>query len=62
MLSLGRHCGERVAIDVGGVRVWVTLLAVLSRTKVRLGFDGPPEAVISREEILPPAPKPEVTR
>jgi sRNA-binding carbon storage regulator CsrA len=62
MLSLGRHCGERVAIDVGGVRVWVTVLAVLSPTKIRLGFEGPPEAKISREEILPPVPKPGVTR
>jgi sRNA-binding carbon storage regulator CsrA len=65
MLSLGRHCGERVAIDVGGVRVWVTVLAVLSPTKVRLGFDGPSEAVISREDFLPgrrPAKKAILTR
>jgi carbon storage regulator CsrA len=61
MLSLGRHCGERVAIDVGGVRVWVTLLAVLSKTKIRLGFEAPRDVKISREEILPPAPPPGVT-
>jgi carbon storage regulator CsrA len=56
MLVLSRKPGERVMIDVGGVRVTVVLVDV-DRNKVRLGFVAPLDVQILREELLPPERK-----
>jgi sRNA-binding carbon storage regulator CsrA len=37
-------------------RIWVTLTDVMGRGAVRLGFEAPPEVIITREELLPAAP------
>lgn len=50
MLTLGRRRGERVTIDVAGVRVVVEVIEVVGE-RVRLGFTAPPEAVIHRAEL-----------
>ena len=47
MLVLSRKAGERVAI---GSNVVVTVLGI-HKGKVKLGFLGPPEVPIHREEI-----------
>jgi carbon storage regulator len=49
MLVLSRKKGERIRI---GERVELVVLAV-SGSRVKLGFSGPPDVWIHREEILP---------
>jgi carbon storage regulator len=48
MLVLSRKEGERVSI---GSDIMVTVLGI-RKGKVRLGFFGPPEVPIHREEVL----------
>lgn len=50
MLVLERSDSERVLIRVGSVDVWLKVLRA-SNGSVKLGFDGPREAVILREEM-----------
>ena len=47
MLVLSRKAGERVSI---GSEIQVTVLGI-QKGKVKLGFLGPPEVPIHREEI-----------
>ena len=53
MLVVTRQPKERCRIDLGDGRyIWVSLVAI-QRDKVRLGFDGPRDIQIWREEIIP---------
>jgi sRNA-binding carbon storage regulator CsrA len=52
MLVLGRELGERVFIDVAGVRVVVSLEEIRDGRRARLGFAAPPEVRIVREELV----------
>lgn len=47
-----RRLGQRVRI---GEDIWVTIVDIEGR-KIRLGIDAPKEIIISREELIPPAP------
>jgi carbon storage regulator len=47
MLVLSRKAGERILI---GPEIEVTVL-VIHKGKVKLGFSGPPEVPIHREEL-----------
>jgi carbon storage regulator len=47
MLVLSRKLGERIVIGNG---VTVTVVEVKG-SRVKLGFDGPPEVAVHREEI-----------
>lgn len=51
MLVLSRMANQRVAIDLDGVRVWLTVVQ-LDGNKVRLGIDAPREVTITREELF----------
>lgn len=51
MLVLTRKPGERVAIEVGDILVWATIVDVRPDGAVKVGLDGPPEARFDREEI-----------
>jgi carbon storage regulator len=55
MLVLSRKRGERVRI---GDSVEVTVLAI-SGSRVKLGFVGPPDILIHREEVNRPAQREE---
>lgn len=52
MLILRRLVGQRIAIDVNGVRVWVILTAIDTAGRAAIGIDAPPKVVIEREERL----------
>jgi sRNA-binding carbon storage regulator CsrA len=57
MLVLSREVGQRVLLSVRGVEVWLSVVDVRgagANASVRLGLDGPPEAVFTREELLGP--------
>jgi hypothetical protein len=46
-----------VLLSVRGVEVWLSVVDVRGGgpgALVRLGLEGPPEAVFTREELLPP--------
>ncbi len=47
MLVLSRKAGERISI---GAEIEVTVLGI-HKGKVKLGFAGPPEVPIHREEV-----------
>lgn len=53
MLVLSRKRGEKIRI---GNDIEVTVLNI-SGTRVKLGFSGPPEVWIHREEVKEPNPK-----
>ena len=55
MLVLSRKRGERIRI---GDSVEVTVLAI-SGSRVKLGFSGPPDVWIHREEVNRQVPKAE---
>ncbi len=50
-LVLSRKPGERVALDVRGLRLWVTV-DMSDHNHIRLIIDAPREVVITREELL----------
>lgn len=50
MLVLSRHRDESIIIEIGGVRVVVSVIDVRG-SKVRLGIEAPKEVIIHREEI-----------
>jgi carbon storage regulator CsrA len=53
MLILTRKERERIRISLPDGRcIWV-VIAEIGDKRVRLGFEGPLECVIAREEILP---------
>ena len=49
-LVLSRDRGEKIVIEVDGVRVWITVDAVRNG-RTRLVVDAPPEAAVYREEV-----------
>ena len=51
MLILARRVGERIAVDMGGVQVLITVVDV-DRGRVRLGFAAPDTVSIQREELF----------
>lgn len=51
MLVLSRNESESVIIRVAGVEIRVVYVGTRG-SHGRLGFDGPPEAVFIREELL----------
>lgn len=51
MLVLARKPSESVIIRVAGFEIRVMLVEMRSNNS-RLGFEGPPEAVFIREELL----------
>ena len=52
MLVISSRLHDRVKIEVGDIIIWVGVVK-LDKGKVRLGFEAPPEARISRNEVLP---------
>ncbi len=51
LLVLTRSPGERTALDVRGVRVWVTV-DLDRHGKIKLIIDAPREVIVTREEIM----------
>lgn len=51
MLIMTRKPLERIRIKHGDREIWVSLVAIREGS-VRLGFDGPDEFEIAREELL----------
>jgi carbon storage regulator CsrA len=51
MLVLARHPGERLLIQVGDVRIWITVVDS-SGYRAKLGFEAPRNVSIFREEIV----------
>ena len=51
MLVLGRRKNERIRIEHAGAYIWITVAAV-GDVQVKLGFDGPPDAIFLREEVI----------
>jgi carbon storage regulator CsrA len=51
LLVLGRRLGERVFLDVAGIRIVVSLEDIRDGNRARLGFTAPPEVQIVREEL-----------
>ena len=49
-LTLSRYPGERIYLDVAGVRIEVQVLEVRAH-KVRLGIVAPPAVRIYRQEV-----------
>lgn len=54
MLVLSRKEGEKIRIDFGGVVVWLTVVEIRDRYKVRFGFEADLSVTFTREELLPP--------
>lgn len=54
MLVLERLVGERVAITVGDTTIWVSVHAIPTKRRVKLGFtySSPVPVDIAREELL----------
>lgn len=52
MLVLTQKLHSRIKIEVGDTVVWVSVVRLGDNT-VRLGFEAPPEARITRNEVLP---------
>lgn len=50
MLVLSRKKDQKVCVNVGGVRIDVTVVQIAG-DKVRLGFIAPSEVTIHREEV-----------
>lgn len=48
MLVSTRRVGDRVLIELDGVKVWVSVISII-RGKVQLGFDAPRKVKITRE-------------
>ena len=52
MLTLSRFEGERICIRCpDGSTIWLVVREI-DRSRVRLGFDAPPDVLIDREELL----------
>lgn len=52
MLVLSRKVGERILLQVGETRIWITVVAK-DRGKMRIGVEAPREVTITREELSP---------
>lgn len=53
MLILSRKRGQRIAVIVGNVTTWITLVDGCDQYgNVRIGFDAPAEVEILREELI----------
>ena len=52
MLVLNRKVGQRIRLRLGDVDVWVAVVDVDQRGKVRLGIDAPLDVAVVREELL----------
>ena len=50
MLVLSRRVGERIIIDD---RITITVIAILSGGRVKIGIQAPGSVPIYREEIMP---------
>lgn len=50
MLVLSRHKGESVIITAGKYKIRV-MAVDYRKSKIRIGFDAPPEVTVHREEI-----------
>lgn len=57
MLVLTREADERVRITTPTGEMWITVMK-MSRGQVRLGFLGPREFVVAREELVPADERP----
>ena len=52
MLVLSLKVGERILLQVGETRIWITVVAK-DRSKMRIGVEAPREVTITREELSP---------
>lgn len=52
-MVLTQRDGDRTRLKFGDTVIWLTTVEIQG-TKVRLGFEAPPEVEIYRECLLPP--------